>query len=113
MCQYVTVQQYWESPKFHCPLCGAEVFTEGGEPTDKPCEHLLFSFVESDFFNVAAKLEDVIEDEDSYLFPSDVEFQDKCPDHSVLFAFESHGIACGPTSFTVVHAIEFPDPNEA
>jgi hypothetical protein len=88
MAQYITIQNFWESPKFHCPVCGAEVFTENGEPTDKPCEHVLFSWI------------DQVGD-----------FLSRCPDTAVLFAMESSGMACGPVSLTVIHAIKFPEAN--
>lgn len=113
MAQYITIQNFWESPKFHCPVCGAEVFTENGEPTDKPCEHVLFSWIDQvgDFYNAADEVNGLLEDDENWFSPSDEEFLSRCPDTAVLFALESSGMACGPVSLTVIHAIKFPEAN--
>jgi hypothetical protein len=113
MAQFVTIQNNWDSAKFHCPACGAEVFTGDGEATDKPCEHVLFSWIDAvgDFYNAAEALKELLEDEDSWSYPSDEEFLSRCPDTAVLFALEHSGMACGPVSLTAIHAIEFPVTN--
>lgn len=111
MSQYVTIQNYSGSPKFHCPACGAEVFTEDGEHTKKPCEHVLFSWIDQvgEFYNTADEIRDLVEDDESWFCPSDEEFLTRCPGTAVLFALESSGMACGPVSLTVIHAIKFPE----
>lgn len=108
MAQYITIQDYWNSAKFHCPACGAVVFTEGGEPTNKPCEHLLFSWINEvgEFYNAAEGLNELLEDDESSSDPSDDEFLSRCPDTAVLFALESS--ESWPVSIRVVHAFKFP-----
>lgn len=111
MGQYITIQNYWESPKFHCPACGAEVFTETGDPTEKPCEHILFSWIDQvgEFYNTTEEIKALVEDRENWLSPSDDEFLARCPETAVLFAMEYNGMACGPVSLTLIHAIKFPE----
>jgi hypothetical protein len=109
--QYIEIQKRWVSHNFHCPVCGAEVFSEDGEPTGDPCQHVLFSWIDEvgEFYNAADEVKPILEDDENWLSPSDEEFLSRCPDTAVLFALESSGIACGPVSFTVIHAIKFPE----
>jgi hypothetical protein len=111
MSQYISIDQAWESPKFHCPACGAEVFSVDGEPTDKPCEHLLFSWIDQvgEFYNASDEIKKILKDDEDGLRPNEEEFILRCPDNTVLFALESCGMACGPVSLTVIHAIKFPE----
>lgn len=111
MAQYIPIQNRWESPRFHCPACGAVVFTENGDPTEKPCEHVLFSWIDQvgDFYNVAEEVNSLVQDEENWCSPSDEEFLTRCPEMAVLFALESSGMACGPVGLTVIHAIKFPE----
>ena len=113
MGKYVSIQQEWQSPKFHCPACGAEVFTENGEPADKPCEHVLFSWIDQvgDFYNTAEEVGELIEDDENWFSLSTEDFLSRCPETAVLFALEVSGMACGPVRLTVVHAIKFPEAN--
>lgn len=109
MAQYIHIKQTWEDTIFHCPVCGQVVCKEG-EFTDKPCKHLLFSWVDQvgEFENLAPEIGPLVESEDFFLL-SDEEFLEKCPDTAVLFALESKSMACGPVYCTVVHAINFPE----
>ena len=111
MAQYTTIRICWDTPEFHCPVCGAEVFSVSGEPTAKPCDHLLFSWIDQvgEFYNTADEVNALIEDEETWSSLSDGEFLARCPDTAVLFAFEFSGMACGPVSLTVIHAIKFPE----
>lgn len=111
MGQYIKIQSCWESSKFHCPVCGAEVFTANGEPTDKPCEHVMFSWISEvgDFYNVAEQVNSILEDDENWVSPSEEGFLSRCPDTAVLFALEFSSMSCGPVSLTLVHAINFPE----
>jgi hypothetical protein len=115
MAQYITIENNWQGAAFHCPACGNPVFTERGEPTNKPCSHLLFSWINEigEFHNVADEIGDSLEGHEKNelrLAPWDDEFLESLPETAVLFGFELHGMACGPVSTTVVHAIRFPSP---
>jgi hypothetical protein len=111
MPQYISIDQCWDSPRFNCPACGAEVFSVDGEPTDKPCEHLMFSWIDQvgEFYNASDEINEIIQSSEERLTPDDEEFISSCPDNAVLFALKSCGMACGPASLTVIHAINFPD----
>lgn len=123
MAQYLQLEQVWDSPRFHCPACGSLVFTERGEPTEKPCPHLLFSWISETgtLYNVSTEASQVIHDLDDsdgeeveeedagvFFFPNDEDFLNRLPEEAVVFGFEMCEYACGPSSFTIVHAICFP-----
>jgi hypothetical protein len=115
--QYITIENNWQRAVFHCPACGKPVFTERGEPTNKPCSHLLFSWINEigEFYNAAAEIGDFLKDNeksDMRLTPWDEEFLVNLPETAVLFGFELHGMACGPVCTTVVHAIKFPSAED-
>jgi hypothetical protein len=114
MAQYITIENNWQGAAFYCPACGKPVFTERGEPTNKPCPHLLFSWInEIDEFYNADDIRDFLERNEKSemrLAPWDEEFLESLPEAAVLFGFELHGMACGPVCTTVVHAIRFPSP---
>ena len=99
------------SANFHCPACGAEVFTETGNPTDKPCEHLLFSWINEvgEFYNAAEEVCALVEDHGNWILRSQVEFLERCPDTAVLFALSDIGVTGGLSMLTVIHAIKFPE----
>ena len=54
---------------------------------------------------------DLLEDDEDGFSPWDEEFLSRCPETAVLFGLESRGMACGPVSMTVIHAIKFPEAN--
>lgn len=114
MSQYVEIESCWDSAAFYCPVCGHVVFTEEGEATEKPCEHVLFSWINlvGEYYNPAMAIQPILDDEDTMLSPWDDAFLEQCPESAVLFAFTSHGMACGPVSLTIVHGIRFPDAAE-
>jgi hypothetical protein len=109
MAQYIQIEQMWEDTNFYCPVCG-KIVCKKGEFTEKPCKHLLFSWIDQvgEFENLDPSLETLVESED-FFHPSDQEFLDKCPDTAVLFAFDARTMACGPVSCIVVHGIKFPE----
>jgi len=51
----------------------------------------------------------IIEDDEQWSNPADKEFLERCPDNTVLFALDTVGLACGPWTLTVIHAIKFPE----
>lgn len=114
MAQYVDIANVWGAWSFHCPVCGATVFTELGEPTEAPCEHLLFSWIDAagEYYNPAAEILEIeqnADEQDEYEpDPADDEFRELFPDNVILFAMTQYGMACGPVSTTVVHGIRFP-----
>lgn len=114
MAQIIEIENTWQGAKFCCPACGKAVFTEDGVPTDTPCEHVLFSWINEvgDYYNPCSdivKLLQKSEEEDEFMpSPYDEEFQDSLPETAVLFALSEHGIACGPVCTTIIHAITFP-----
>ena len=118
MAQYITIDNSLMTAVFHCPICGSQAFSELGEPTNRPCDHLLFSWISEigEFDNAAVEVKAIFsggeEDGlDEYSFaPWDEKFQQLLPEHAVLFAFESQGMACGPVSLTIVHGIKYPAP---
>ena len=118
MTQIVNIDNYWQGLKFCCPACGCEVFTDNGEPATEPCEHLVFSWIgdADEFYNPSQRVQQVVEkaEEMDEMSPSpfEDEFQQTLPDNTVMFALTEYGMACGPVSFTVVHAIEFPEGEE-
>jgi hypothetical protein len=112
MSQYVEIESCWDSCTFHCPVCGRVVFTEEGNPTTQPCEHVLFSWINQvgEYYNPAPDMRALLEEEDPAPLPCDSDFLERCPDSAVLFGFHSQGMACGPVSLTIVHGIRFPEP---
>ena len=114
MAQYIEITNVWGGVSFCCPVCGAEVFTESGEPTHTPCDHVLFSWIDAvgDYYNAAPELRQLLqrseENDELEPSPSDNDFTELFPDNVILFALTEHGIACGPVSTTVVHGIRFP-----
>lgn len=115
MAQYITIENNWQGAAFHCPACGELVFTERGEPTNKPCSHLLFSWISEigEFHNAADEIGAFLESDEMSkmsLAPWDEGFLEKLAETAVVFGFELHGMACGPVCTTVVHAIKFPSP---
>lgn len=114
MGQYVEIESCWDSASFHCPVCGRVVFTEDGDATQNPCEHVLFSWINQvgEYYNPATDMQTLLGDQDAMLSPWDDEFLERCPESAVLFGFTSHGMACGPVSLTIVHGIRFPKAAE-
>ena len=92
---------------FHCFVCGTQVHDSQGNITSNPCKHVLFHWInevgEYEAVNPAIRsLLDKAEEDDG-LSPSDPEFQEGCPDNSVLFFFGDSGI----TLTTVVIGLWF------
>ncbi len=118
MTQIVNIDNYWQGLKFCCPACGSEVFTANGEPAAEPCEHVVFSWIgdADEFYNPSQQVERMItkagKSDEFYPSPYEEDFQQTLPDNTVMFALTEHGMACGPVSWTVVHAIEFPEAEE-
>ena len=118
MAQYIEITKVWNGTKYCCPVCGSEVFDDNGEPTGRPCKHVLFSWIDAvgDYYNPALEIQRLIQQwEETDEFgpsPSDDEFLKLLPENSVLFALTEHGMACGPVSITVVHGIRFPSDDE-
>jgi len=114
MAQYVEIDNFFVLAEFHCPVCGATIFSEDGLPTTDPCEHLLFSWISEigEFYNAADGLKETLENDDLGAAPWSKEFQSRCPDNAVLFALKTSEMACGPVTTTVVHGIAFPMQNE-
>ncbi len=112
MAQYIDIHNNWESARFHCPACGAVIFDERGEPTPNPCKHLLFSWIDEvgDFYNPADEVKQILEEDD--ILPFDDETLEKFPETTVIFRLVSFGMACGPVSITVIHAINFLDEED-
>lgn len=110
MDQYLEIESCWDVAAFHCPVCGRVVFTEEGDATKNPCEHVLFSWINqvSEYYNPAEVVQMLLDDEDAKLSPWDDEFLERCPESVVLFGFTSYGMACEPVSPTIVHGIRFP-----
>lgn len=114
MAQIIEIENYWQGTKFCCPACGKEVFTEDGGPALKPCEHVLFSWISEvgEIYNPSAQVQRLMDESEARdempPSPYDDELVDALPDNAVLFALTEHGMACGPVSLTVVHAINFP-----
>ncbi len=114
MAQYIEIEDAWRTTKFCCPACGQEVCSEDGEFADKPCEHVLFSWINEvgEYYNPCPEIQRMVEEsertDELESCPFDEEFQQLFPDNAILFAFTSHGMACGPVSTTVVHGIRFP-----
>lgn len=116
--QRVSIEMNWESSRFHCPACGAEVFNDEGE-TSNPCSHLLFTWVsevgEMDYVSPAlpeklrrAASEMDQEDDEDLSNPCDSDFAKHLEDEDVVFCLEASGMACGPCGFTVAIGIRFP-----
>ena len=114
MAQLVEIDNIWSGPQFCCPVCGNEVYGTNGEGTSKPCEHLLFSWIDQvgEYENSSTETRKTLKqlsDEDGYEpSPYDDEFLNAMPESSVLFALTEHGFACGPVSLTIIHGICFP-----
>jgi hypothetical protein len=109
--QYVEIESEWVTPVFHCPVCGQVVFTADGGPASQPCEHVLFSWISQvgEFYNSAADIQEILDDDEGWHSPASGESLDRCPDTAVLFAFNSCEMGCGQVSLAVMHAIRFPD----
>jgi len=102
-----------EPPKMYCPVCGTRLDEEEG----KYCEHVDFIFLPEvdDFHHVSAEfqpivdgirkvIEDAEEDSDDEL----ASIHDKLLEMddlgtNVLIEMTTSGMACGPTSFTVLY----------
>lgn len=114
MAQFVSIDAEAMSFRFHCPVCGAAMYTKNGEATNDPCDHFLFSWTSmpGEALHTTKELEDLFEDDESWGYPSDESFLSRCPVNAVLFAFETSGMACGPIADAVVHAIKFPAPEQ-
>ena len=118
MTQVVEIEKYWNGTKFCCPVCGCEVFGADGEPASAPCEHVVFSWISEvdEYYNPSRHVQQIVEnaEECDELLPSpfDEEFQQGLPENTVLFGMTEYGMACGPVSLTVVHAINFPQAEE-
>jgi len=114
MAQLIEIENIWSGPQFCCPVCGKEVYSVNGEGTSKPCDHLLFSWIDvvGEYENSSIETKKTLKllsDEDGYEpSPCEDEFLNAMPENAVLFAFTEHGFACGPVSTTVIHGIQFP-----
>lgn len=114
MAQLVEIDNFWNGVAFYCPACGAEVYAPEGQGTCTPCEHLLFSWIDAvgDFENARPEIQEILEqvstEDEPEPCPFDEVLLDALPDNTVVFALTHHGMACGPTSLTVFHAIQFP-----
>ncbi len=116
MAQLVEFDNLWNGTEFHCPACGAEIYTADGEPTSSPCPHLMFSWLDAvgEYDNPSSDIKSLLKqlsDADDYGYepcPHDDELLDALPDDAVLFALTQHGMACGPVSSTIIHAVRFP-----
>lgn len=109
MGQYVEIDSDWRTPVFHCPVCGRKVFTRKGRPASRPCEHVLFSWINqvSEFYNAATEIQPLLKDEESRHSPASEAFLKRCPKTAVLFSFASYEMGCGPLSLKIIHAIRF------
>lgn len=114
MAQLVEIDNFWNGVAFYCPACGAEIYAPEGQGTQSPCEHLLFSWIdavgeyENPHSEVATLLEKLTAEDDYEPSPFDDNLLEGLPDNSVLFSLTHHGMACGPVSTTVMHAVRFP-----
>ena len=111
MAEHILITQSWYGSRFHCPACGAVVCSDK-DLTDKPCKHLLFSWINEvgEYHNLKPSLQphiDALIDSDECFLPEDQEFLEGCPETAVLFAFEAREMACGPITTQIVHAIDF------
>jgi hypothetical protein len=81
---------------FHCFVCGTQVQDSQGNINPNPCKHVLFHWInevgEYEAVNpVIQSLVDEAEDEEGDgLSPFDPEFQEACPNNSVLFFVEDN-----------------------
>lgn len=115
MAQLIEIDNLWNGVAFYCPACGAEVYSDQGAPTDDPCEHVLFSWIDAvgEYDNAVPEFQQIVdrwaESDSLEPAPCDEEFVNSMPEHTVLFALIHRGMGCtGPGSTTVVHGIRFP-----
>jgi hypothetical protein len=92
---------------FHCFVCGTQVQDRQGNVTSNPCKHVLFHWFNEggDYEAVNPAIQSLLDkaEEEDGLCPFDEEFQEGCPNNSVLFFIGDHAI----TQTTVVIGLWF------
>ena len=110
----VDLEWQGDPPEFYCPVCGKAIVTLKG-PSDERCGHVKFLYVyeAGDFEFITEDYSSLLENYDDESDDDIIEFLINKTESKSLVALNltTHGIDCGPVSFTVCFGVDF-DPQK-